>query len=684
MASTTTTAATEILAPGMLLEGKYEIAREIGAGGMGRIFLATQRPFHRKLVIKVMFPEHSSNVVLQKRFYQEAQAVVQLSHPNTVTVFDFGKTADGLLFIAMEYVEGISLGHLIRESGALPLEDAVAFTVQIAQALGEAHYKGIIHRDLKPDNIMVVQSPDSNSFVKVLDFGIAKLTDTDQSVTQTGSIVGTPAYMAPEQARSKPVDQRSDLYALGCCLFEMLTGAPPFQRDSAVATLLAHQNEAIPSLPEYYNPCLNAFFQRALAKDPEGRPRNAADFVAALLATFGAPPDQAQRSYTPVPLQDRLRLLSARTPTPIRSPSSVDQSREDVQVKTISGNGLPGLPQPGNPVQRRMSSTGKNSGLSLPKPPSINKTIPSPLPFRSDQEGAGKQEAAPEKGPNSSGTGIQTNPTRQVSSQELESHRAKERLGSADTSPSGSAQLRERAAESHNLEPDLVSRGNEGIPSSQVSAPGNEVSPRTSTDSSAPPQKVEKTKGLLIALVISSVVAIGALLALFLSNEESEPTPARVAALEDDKEVRTVSLESAPPGATVLIDDIPVGQTPLTRDLEIERSYSIRFQRLGFEEIHFQSFSPQRRGDNRLFATLVAQTLSLQVSSEVAGSELLVNGIVMGRIGSNEGTFSLRWPEEDLEVTLSHPEEGVALRRIPKTGLQEELSVHFPADLFAP
>ncbi|TXD34270.1 protein kinase [Lujinxingia vulgaris] len=395
--ASTTTDDHAALPRGFVLQGRYVIDSLIGSGGMGHIYLAHQRPFNRPMAIKVMHAEHSKNEVLTQRFFQEAQAVSQLSHPNTVTVFDFGRTDDDLLFIAMEFVEGVPLGQLIREAGRLTLEDAVSFTVQIAQALGEAHQKGIIHRDLKPDNVMVVRQRGTDPFVKVLDFGIAKVVDKAETFTQAGSIVGTPHYMAPEQARSAPIDGRADLYALGCCLYEMLSGRPPYDGSSVVGILVAHQNNPIPELGADYPVMLRQFMQRAMGKDPEDRPPTAAAFVAELMACFMAtpPPESgrgsAGRRDSAVGIEERLRAHAR-----ARSAMSSARERGPMSVSsTLDGQGpMAGrkpLPTPGSYLK-----SDSDSSIRLPRPAVSRETRPSPVPFRAlvEQKSQERQESS--------------------------------------------------------------------------------------------------------------------------------------------------------------------------------------------------------------------------------------------------------------------------------------------------
>ncbi len=234
--------------PGSLVAGKYKIERQLAAGGMGKVFLAVQHPVNRRVVLKLMHAELVAKQEMRERFLREAEAAGRLSHPNTVTIFDYGTTADGVCFIAMEYIEGEPLQALIERKGALPLEQAVQIAIQVANSLSEAHRKNIIHRDLKPDNIMVGTINQGELIAKVLDFGIAKVLDSGE-LTAAGTVFGTPSYMAPEQGRNLKLDGRADLYALGCCLYAMLTAQLPYREESAIGLVMAHINSPIPHLP---------------------------------------------------------------------------------------------------------------------------------------------------------------------------------------------------------------------------------------------------------------------------------------------------------------------------------------------------------------------------------------------------------------------------------------------------
>ena len=252
---------------------RYTIVGKIGEGGWGGVYRAHQHSTKRDIALKVLRKEVASDHQAQRRFHREAEAISQLKHPNTVTIFDFGETKDGLLFIAMEYVEGRSLEETIRCDGPLDSMRAVRVARQVALSLSEAHAKGIIHRDIKPHNVMLTNLDDGREFVKVLDFGVAKLVTSEARLTATGSTFGTPEYMSPEQVQSRDIDHRSDLYSLGVLLYEMLTGKPPFTGKSAVTIALSHVRDRPPALePSDDLPkTLRRVLKRLLAKYPDER-----------------------------------------------------------------------------------------------------------------------------------------------------------------------------------------------------------------------------------------------------------------------------------------------------------------------------------------------------------------------------------------------------------------------------
>ncbi|MCB9627221.1 MAG: serine/threonine protein kinase [Sandaracinaceae bacterium] len=284
------------------LEGKriadrFDVGEIVAMGGMGTVYRATQLGLDRPVALKVLRQHSAWDRDTVQRFHREAKTMSLLVHPNTVRVIDFGETDDGLLFLAMEYLEGRTLSQAIREQ-ELGVQDAVDIAAQILSSLKEAHEKGVIHRDLKPDNIFLAEDPTSDEpLVKVLDFGIAKIIDNEVSVdalqTQAGTVFGTPKYMSPEQAQGHELDGRSDLYAVGALLYAMLTGGPPFDDPDAVIVMAHHirerpipTRERVPGAP--IPPALDRVVMKALAKRPDDRYRDATEFLAALSAASPA------------------------------------------------------------------------------------------------------------------------------------------------------------------------------------------------------------------------------------------------------------------------------------------------------------------------------------------------------------------------------------------------------------
>jgi serine/threonine-protein kinase len=222
---------------GATINDRFKVLSLIAKGGMGRVYRAEQSPLGRIVALKVLHPNYSGeeDPEFSRRFTLEASVVSRLKHPNTVTVYDYGETAAGVLFMAMELLEGRTLHRLIREEGALDPARATHIALQIARSLREAHGQGVIHRDLKPANVFLIHHDDDIDFVKVLDFGLVKNLDEaeGESLTKTGLFMGSPKYMAPEQIRGDRCTPATDVYALGVMLFEMLAGKVPFERTNS-------------------------------------------------------------------------------------------------------------------------------------------------------------------------------------------------------------------------------------------------------------------------------------------------------------------------------------------------------------------------------------------------------------------------------------------------------------------
>ncbi|MFT3696073.1 MAG: serine/threonine-protein kinase [Kofleriaceae bacterium] len=320
---------------GKEIAGRFRVLAKIGEGGMGAVYRGEQISLRRAVAIKVLRPDLSANQMLLRRFSAEAEAVAKLDHPNTVKVYDFGQDADGSLFIAMELVDGKPLRAILNNAGPLPPVRAFNIALQVAASLVDAHGNSIVHRDLKPDNVMLVEKGKQRDVVRVLDFGIAKLRDdsrqTQQAMTQAGDMLGTPQYMAPEQIKGEAIDGRTDIYALGCMLFEMVTARLPFEAPTIMAMLSKHLIEA-PVPPSQrrpdlgLSPAIDQVVMAALAKEPSQRPANMeiyAEMLAGVLAQL--PPDpqwspQGSRAMTREQSQPNI-IPPVLTPTPAPTPA---------------------------------------------------------------------------------------------------------------------------------------------------------------------------------------------------------------------------------------------------------------------------------------------------------------------------------------------------------------------------
>ena len=282
---------------GRVINERVKIIRAIARGGMGKVYFGEQITLGRPCAIKVLDIRvaASEGEDFKKRFLLEASVTAKLTHPNAVTIFDYGETEDGFCYIAMEYLEGKTLAAELKALGRLDPDRAVSIGRQVCRALREAHTLGVVHRDMKPGNIFLVKNDDEGDFAKVLDFGLVKETHVSEGEgahTQLGQIMGSPRYMAPEQIQGKEIDGRTDIYSLGAVLYVMLTGKVPFDKANEMATMMAHVSEAVPPMglvvPDLVLPRgLEAVVMRCLAKDPAERFASMEELLAALKVPAG-------------------------------------------------------------------------------------------------------------------------------------------------------------------------------------------------------------------------------------------------------------------------------------------------------------------------------------------------------------------------------------------------------------
>ena len=303
--------------PGDLIADRYELEELVGTGGMSSVFRAHDRQLERRVAIKILHEHYAEDPEYLERFRREARAVARLSHPNIVTVIDRGDDG-GRQYIVFEHVDGENLKELVLRSGRLSVRRALELALAVADGLAFAHDHGLVHRDVKPQNVLL----SSEGEVKVTDFGIARSLHMEHGVTQTGTVLGTGEYLAPEQASGKPVSPATDVYSLGVVLWELLAGDVPFVGENFVAVALRHVNEPPPPLRERrpdVSPRLDAAVQRALAKDPARRFPSMNAFAKELRACLA----EAEGEQAPPPPQDDLAMtvVTPPAPAPARAPA---------------------------------------------------------------------------------------------------------------------------------------------------------------------------------------------------------------------------------------------------------------------------------------------------------------------------------------------------------------------------
>lgn len=354
-----------------ILSGQFKVLERVGSGGMGAVYRAQQPSMDRFVAVKILHSKFTNRKDLVSRFRREARAMSHLTHPNTAKVYLYGQLEDNACYIVMEYLEGRNLGQLVRQEGPLEPARAVAILVQACGALEEAHQKGIIHRDLKPENIFLCKQGGIENFAKVLDFGLAKVTEREMQpgsliLTQEGMVFGTPEFMSPEQAQGKTLDARSDVYSLAVILYELLTGKLPFDARSPMEFITLHvQATPIPlsvrAPDRSFPPGLEDVILKAMAKRPEDRYQGAGEFAAHLAAVV---PDAAVREALSA-LPDAALALAATQPSrpAMRSENAPPSPIAENSVRAKSATPPPGAPAAG--LAPSPSPPAKSGGLPV-------------------------------------------------------------------------------------------------------------------------------------------------------------------------------------------------------------------------------------------------------------------------------------------------------------------------------
>ena len=376
---------------GTVLAGRYRIVRSIGQGGMGNVYEALQKPLDRRVALKLLRADSERDPQFRKRFLLEASVSAKLSHPNTITMLDYGSTETGQLYIVMELLTGRTLSRAMQNDGPFSPARAVHVARQVARSLREAHSIGIIHRDLKPANVFLRDQQDEADFVKVLDFGLVKVfgQGVQDDNTHRGVFMGTPQYVSPEQARDQAPDQRADIYSLGVLLFHMLTGRVPFDADNSVDIILKQVTEPTPQLASFQPgievpPELEAIVRRCLAKRREDRFQSMDEVLDALKragAAVGAtdtqpslPPMQQQEAHAsdPTPNPSTQPGMAARTKTqPPRMQPPTLTSRETQPPRTRSEADAPVRSRTAPPAARQAAPDTLSPAAFAPKADSV-------------------------------------------------------------------------------------------------------------------------------------------------------------------------------------------------------------------------------------------------------------------------------------------------------------------------
>jgi len=641
------------LNPGTVLGGKYVVRSKLGGGGMGQIFLALQKPINRPVAVKMLHPRYVSDDEVRSRFLREARAASQLAHPNTITIYDFGRAGDDLHFIAMEYVEGMSLESLVEEEGTLPVERVVPLVVQVAQSLGEAHGKGIIHRDLKPDNIMITGVGTKKERVKVLDFGIAKLTDHTKGLTDTGSVFGTPGYMAPEQAKSGEVDHTCDFYALTCCLYQALTGETPYGGSSPFEIMMKHQTSPVPSLGEGFPEGLDAFVESGMAKEAADRPQSADTYIAGLMGAF-VDEEQSEGS-----LEGKASGTEAGTPA-ISSDELVTETARGIQSPFRGGE------QPDYETEeefgiQEMEVVSESDELEDAEIEAI-----------ADGVGTVGEESSPAaEGKTAEVSGPQPDAERDESILRVDSD-----VDPVSTTPDA-ASMRGRSSESGEPGGETGEGGAEAAASDEVDrAPGSEGEASEEDEWSDPSGAgSSRTGGREVGVAAVAVLAVAALgtvgyqLATAGSGEETTGSGGAAAEV-------SLQIDSRPEGAAVYLEGREVGVTPMAVSVSRDDGVDLELRKRGYETKRFRGLEPEEQPGGRVFASLDRKVVELRVRSPIPRSEVFLGGESRGVLPAGRARqLRVEWPTSELTVTIDPPDYRALTRRFPVSSVREEMEI---------
>ena len=380
---------------GKTIAGRYRVERLIAKGGMGRVYLATQIPLERQVAIKLLVNQRL-DAEFRKRFFLEASICAKLVHRHIVTVHDYGEAENGELFMAMEYLDGVPLSKLIQKQVRLPSERACKIALQVCRALRAAHKSGVVHRDLKPGNVIVLtdEDQDGNDFIKVLDFGLVKAFEGSgadvNDLTKSGTWLGSPRYMAPEQIRCQPVDPRTDIYSLGVILFHMLAGRPPFIGANSMEVLEQHLRDKPPSISDVlgrsdYAPELEVIIERCLRKEAGQRYQSMDELIGDLKAAYRLITGVSLHTESTLPTFAEISDPSAITGFPSLSgelprvlpPTSFGVAASDALSVSTQGARVTGTIRAPLELLESTSGTGRGASAAMPYAEDVNDSIAS-------------------------------------------------------------------------------------------------------------------------------------------------------------------------------------------------------------------------------------------------------------------------------------------------------------------